>query len=105
PEGLDWDSFVQGAVAARLECISIENKPLAVISRGLADAPSGASPDTAAAWLHAWNAQQAELLTLSTNAVHIVAKNSDHMITEHAPELIIAAVKAVVHACRARMSA
>ncbi|MGH7284037.1 MAG: alpha/beta fold hydrolase, partial [Polyangiaceae bacterium] len=69
PEGLDWDSFVQGAVAARLECISIENKPLAVISRGLADAPPGAAPDTEAAWLHAWNAQQAELLTLSTNAV------------------------------------
>ena len=102
PEGLDWDSFVEGANAADSECVSIGNKPLAVISRGQPDAPSGASPEVAADWLRIWNAQQAHLLKMSTNAVHIVAKNSGHLITEDAPELIVAAVNAVVHAYRAK---
>ena len=105
PEGLDWDSFVQGAKSADVECVSIGHKPLAVISRGLPDAPFGASPEVEAAWLRIWNAQQARFLKMSTNAVHIVAKNSGHMITTQAPELIIAAVRAVVHACRARTDA
>src|SRR6185437_350299 len=92
PEGLDWDSFVQGANDANAELVSIGHKPLAVISRGLPDAPFGASPEVEAAWLRIWNAQQAHLLKLSTNAVHIVAKNSGHMIPTKAPELVIAAV-------------
>jgi pimeloyl-ACP methyl ester carboxylesterase len=100
PEGLDLDTFVAGAAEMHALSKSIGATPLVVLSRGQPDAPKGAAPDVAAAWLDRWNAQQAELPALSTNVVRVVAPSSGHMLPAQAPSLVIAAVEEVLRAAR-----
>jgi pimeloyl-ACP methyl ester carboxylesterase len=47
-----------------------------------------------------WTRLQDELATLLSNAIHVVARDSGHMIQVEAPNLVIAAVRAVVGAVR-----
>ena len=50
--------------------------------------------------LRVWGEMQAELPRLSSNGIHVVARNSDHAMMRDVPELVIAAVRAVVDASR-----
>jgi pimeloyl-ACP methyl ester carboxylesterase len=100
PEGLDLDAFVAGVREMHDTSKSIGDKPLVVVTRGLADAPPGASPAVAREWLRVWQEQQLELLGLSTNVVQVTARNSHHMIPVEAPSLVVASVEEVVQAVR-----
>jgi pimeloyl-ACP methyl ester carboxylesterase len=61
--------------------------PLVVITRGIyapGDDRSG------------WEAVQGELARLSTNSAHLVAGRSDHAVMLEQPELVVAAIRAVI---------
>ena len=47
-----------------------------------------------------WSALQDELATLSTNALHVVARDSGHSIQEDEPDLVSAGIRAVVESAR-----
>lgn len=103
-EHLDYDAFAESGELAERLSTTLEDKPLVVVTRGKPGAPNGVSPAVAAEWFRLWNEQQARLLRLSNNSVHFVARDSGHMIPDETPELVVAAVNAVVHACRGRVA-
>jgi pimeloyl-ACP methyl ester carboxylesterase len=102
PEGIDFDTFVAGTKEAWKVVVPLGDKPLVVLSRGLPDAPPSASPELATEWLRRWQEAQSKLPPLSSNSVHVVARNSRHTIQADAPKLVVAAIREVVGAVRAR---
>ena len=64
--------------------------PLVVLSQG----------QTSGQFAVEWSRFQAELATLSSNSVHVVARDSGHSIQHDAPDLVTAAIAAVVHSAR-----
>ncbi len=99
-EGLDFDTFVAGAVEMRTSSRSLGDKPLVVLTRGKDDAPPSTSPELAATMLRVWQELQSELPKLSTNSAHVVAPNSRHFIQWDAPKLVVGAIHEVVTASR-----
>jgi hypothetical protein len=65
------------------------------------DAPPGTPAEQSAKTLRVWQEMQGETLTLSTNAVQIVATKSGHYIQLAAPRPVVAGVREVVEASRA----
>jgi hypothetical protein len=49
-----------------------------------------------------WHELQAELAALSSNQRHIVASHPDHYVHKADPDLVITAIRAVVHSARTR---
>jgi pimeloyl-ACP methyl ester carboxylesterase len=64
--------------------------PLVVLSQG----------QTSGQFAIEWSRFQAELATLSSNTVHVLAHDSGHVIQADAPDLVTAAIAAVVRAAR-----
>jgi pimeloyl-ACP methyl ester carboxylesterase len=102
PEGLDFDTLVAGLAEMKASSHPLGDKPLVVLTRGKEDSPPGAPPERAAQMLGAWQAMQAELPRLSTNAAHVVARNGHHNLMWDTPTLVVASVREVVEAARAR---
>lgn len=96
PEGLDYDTFAAGFAALQTTSRSIGNRPLVVLTHGVA--PPATSPEQVRSEQE-WQAMQTEMLRLSTNAVQVIAK-SDHSIQKTAPRLVIESVRQVVDAAR-----
>jgi hypothetical protein len=83
---------------------TLGDTPLAVITRGRADdsEPLPASVRVPADRL--WTTMQDELAALSSDHVHVIALRSGHFVQRTLngqPDVVIAAVRAVVHAARA----
>lgn len=69
--------------------------PLIVIAAG--------DPKKATSWAdRTWNAEQARAATLSTNAEHLFATSSGHVIQRDDPGIVISAVKRLLEKARAR---
>ena len=69
--------------------------PLIVITAG--------DPKKATSWAdRKWNAEQARAAALSTNAEHLFATSSGHVIQRDDPAIVIAAVKRLLEKARAR---
>jgi hypothetical protein len=73
-----------------LEVTSLGAIPLVVLTQGQMNGSFAVD----------WSRFQDELAALSTSSVHVVAKNSDHMIQENAPDLVVEGVREVVDAVR-----
>lgn len=68
--------------------LSLGNKPLIVLTAGRSDSDES------------WHRMQLDLLTRSSNSKRIVVENSGHMIQNDQPDVVIAAIRAVVEKCR-----
>ena len=68
---------------------SLARRPLVVLERGLGRDPG-------------WSARQRDLARLTSNSAHVVARTSGHHIQAGQPDLVAAAVRAVVRAARSR---
>jgi pimeloyl-ACP methyl ester carboxylesterase len=68
--------------------------PLVVVTAGTIDDEYLATVPRLAA------AAQTRLASLSTNAIHVVATDSSHFVYEEAPDVVLAAIRAVVEAAR-----
>lgn len=67
-------------------------KPLVVITAGKTGTQclcQEYSEDWVEQLTKAWNALQKDLVTQSSNSKHIIAENSDHMITRHEPKIVV----------------
>jgi hypothetical protein len=77
------------ASAAQLaDVTTLGSMPLAVLTQGDLNGP----------YEVLWSRYQDELAALSTDALHMVATESDHFVQEDRPELVIATVQAVLEA-------
>jgi pimeloyl-ACP methyl ester carboxylesterase len=68
----------------------LDDIPLAVLTQG----------QTSGQFAIEWSRFQAELARLSSNAVHVVARDSGHSIQNDAPDLVKAAIAAVLRSAR-----
>jgi pimeloyl-ACP methyl ester carboxylesterase len=77
----------------------LKNKPLIVISAGKAPTPQevGLSKEVTEKFTAAWDELQKDLASKSTKSRHIIAQNSNHMIPQHQPKVIIDAVRDMMH--------
>ena len=101
-EGLDYQTFVDGAADARASSKSLGAKPLVVLTRSMEDKQPWASAAQLAEMLRVWQELQLELSKLSTNSLQLVVRNSHHFIQLNAPHLVAATVREVVRAARVR---
>ena len=86
----------------RVTSKSLGDKPLVVMTRAKEEAPPWASAELSARMLHRWQELQTDLVALSTNSMHVIARSSGHYIQRDAPGLVVAAVRASVQAARTR---
>jgi pimeloyl-ACP methyl ester carboxylesterase len=96
------DLYAGEALDAKIR--TLRDTPLAVITRGRPD-DSGPSlpPSVRGPADHLWTTMQNELEALSSDHVHVIALRSGHFVQRSAngqPDVVIAAVLAVVHAAR-----
>jgi pimeloyl-ACP methyl ester carboxylesterase len=80
--------------------MSLEDKPLMVLSAGARDPLPGASQEQSDRFNEAWTESGADLTRLSRNSEHIIAEDSAHNIQDDDPELVIDATRQVVEAAR-----
>jgi hypothetical protein len=79
---------------------SLGDRPLVVLSAGQVYRHPAVSDDVFAQMVDTWNALQADLATLSSNADRRVVPNATHYIQLDDPAAVIAAVSDVVSAVR-----
>lgn len=101
-EGIDFDTMMSGLAEVEASNRSLDAVPLVVLSRGREPIPlpPGVTAEAAAQVAQMHEGAQAQLSRLSSNSVHITAKNSRHFIQWDAPGLVVAAVHEVVDAAR-----
>jgi hypothetical protein len=97
------DLYAGEALDAKLRTLG--RTPLVVITRGrLGDSGDQSVPPTMqAAAGRLWTTMQNELAKLSSDHVHVIALRSGHFVqrsTNGQPDVVIAAVLAIVHAAR-----
>ena len=96
-EGIDLTaSGAQVLASGRLGAL-----PLVVMTAGLDEWEEGFAPELAQAQEEDWLAMQKEWAALSDNSTHIIATESDHVIQECQPELVVGVIRRLVEALRA----
>jgi bifunctional DNase/RNase len=96
PERLMWE-----ASAAQIrDTALLEDIPLIVLSRGQSDSWPGFPTDLKVNVENIGIELQRDLVGLSSNAIHIVAEHSGHMIHFDQPNLVIDAIRKVVEMVR-----
>jgi pimeloyl-ACP methyl ester carboxylesterase len=95
PEGADLEKSFEQARGS-----SIAELPLIVVTAGVDEAPLG-SP-LRARFARIWLSLQSELARLSPNAIHVIARNSGHLVMslDGQPDLVVRAIHEVVAAAR-----
>ena len=73
--------------------------PLVVITAGQDEWDEGFPPDVARALEHDWMAMQKELAALSHNSRHIIATESNHVIQDCQPDLVVDVIRQLVESC------
>ena len=101
PEGVDFDVFRAGMSELRRSHRSLGDRPLVVLTAGEKSGP-GVSEEVDAQMAAVWLDMHAENARLSSNGVHVVAKQSGHYIQLEEPQLVVAAIREVVHASRTK---
>jgi pimeloyl-ACP methyl ester carboxylesterase len=99
-EGTDIDTFAAGAADMRASSKSLGKKPLVVLTRSVEDEQPWASAELLAETLRRWHEQQAQLPSLSSNALQVIVRNSRHYIQRDAPGITVAAIGEVIRAAR-----
>jgi pimeloyl-ACP methyl ester carboxylesterase len=98
PEGLD----LRTSRCQLRDATSLGNRPLRVLSSGGKSNQSlDFPPDLVAHMARVDSDMQGELSRLSSNGMQIIAGNSGHFIQLDEPELVVTAIRDVVHSIRA----
>lgn len=77
--------------------------PLVVITAGLDEWEEGFPPDIARTLEQNWQAMQKELAALSHNGTYIIATESNHVIQDCQPELVVDVIRQLVQEISARL--
>lgn len=103
-EGLDYDSFVSGMAMLRGSDRSLGNVPLVVLTAVRAtEGGARVIPDELGKQLaREWVSMHEEVSRRSSNGAHILLEASGHDIPHDAPQVIVAAVEAVLASARTR---
>ena len=97
PEGVRFGVSLAQVVATR----GLGDKPLSVVSAGRSEPYSADFPAHLGAHLDRLReAQQEELVRLSSVGQRMIARQSGHMIPEDQPEIVVEAIRRVVEAVR-----
>lgn len=91
--------LVAGAAQVHV-CGRMGSLPLVVITAGLDERDEGFPPDLARAQEADWLAMQKEWAALSDNSTHIVATESNHVIQDCQPDMVVAVIRRLVDALR-----
>jgi pimeloyl-ACP methyl ester carboxylesterase len=75
--------------------------PLVVITAGVDEWEEGFPPELARAQEEDWQAMQQEWAALSDNSMHLIATESNHVIQDCQPELVVAVIRRLVGALQA----
>ena len=103
PEGLDLETFMNGFRDLRNTNDSLGDTPLVVLTHGKPLPPHpGIAREIEERMERLRGDLQAELPRLSSNGLQLIARNSGHFVQLDEPELVVAAVREVVAAARAR---
>jgi len=79
---------------------NLDHLPLVVLTAGRSEWPNCFPPEVKQRLDQAWQNMQEELVHLSSNSAHVVAKDSGHCIACDQPEAVIDAIRRVVAAVR-----
>lgn len=99
-EGLDLKTLLAGFDELRASKRTLGDKPLAILVAGRVLEDPNFDDAQAQQALTERQAAQKPLLRLSSNAVLIIAQDSDHQIPDEAPDTVVRAVHAVVKVAR-----
>jgi pimeloyl-ACP methyl ester carboxylesterase len=100
PEPLDWPA-TEAQVCA---CSSLGDLPLAVVSAADYNFPPGLPADYVERASSALRELQAELASLSSQSLHMLADQSGHFVQRDQPEVVVTAIRHVMEAVRRGVS-
>ena len=95
----EYTYLEESAKERRAATVSLEDKPLMVLSAGAREFP-GFSQEQSDQMNEAWTESQVDLTRVSRNSEQIIAEDSSHNIQYDDPELVIDAIRQVVDAVR-----
>ena len=91
------EGFDRAASAAQVMATGhFGDLPLVVITAGIDEWEKGFPPDIARALEQDWMAMQKELAALSHNSTHIIATESNHVIQDCQPDLVIHVIRQLI---------
>jgi pimeloyl-ACP methyl ester carboxylesterase len=96
PERVDWPASVPALHSVK----SFGSIPLVVLTAGTSDLAAALQPPYKARAYRIWLDAHSQLAALSSDSVHAIAEYSGHFIHEDQPDVVVAAVRAVVRAAR-----
>ena len=101
PDNVVWEDGPGNPIDMRaskkelLAAGSFGDTPMVVLTQNFAD-----TNEIPPRWQRKWRVLHADLAARSTNAIHVIAVDSGHMIQEEEPDLVIAAIEEVLAAVR-----
>jgi pimeloyl-ACP methyl ester carboxylesterase len=96
PERVDWPASIPAL--HRVE--SLGSIRLVVLTAGMNDLAAALQPPYKGRAWRIWLDGHSQLATLSSDSVHAIAEYSGHFIHQDQPDVVVAAVRAVVRAAR-----
>jgi len=99
--GLIYENGFQYDVTSDAHPQSVGDRPIVAITRGLLNLDER-SPAMAEYYSNIWPKLQAEIASLSTNSVSLIAEDSDHGVPYRQPQLIADAITMMIDAVAAR---
>jgi pimeloyl-ACP methyl ester carboxylesterase len=97
PESNEWEGLdVPASIAEARERWNLHNIPLIVLTAGLDEWEPGFPADTASRYTQVWLRLQEEMAALSTNSQHHIVADSDHMIHDQRPDIVIESIRELI---------
>jgi pimeloyl-ACP methyl ester carboxylesterase len=94
-EGLDAPTSIQQANASW----NLRDIPLVVLTAGVNEYEPDFPPEIARAYENVWMDLQKEYTTLTTSSTHILVEDSDHVIHDLRPDIVLEAVRQILRGC------
>jgi pimeloyl-ACP methyl ester carboxylesterase len=96
PERVDWPASVPALHRVK----SLGSIPLVVLTAGTSDLATALQPPYSGRAYRIWLDGHTQLAALSSDSVHAIAEYSSHFIHQDQPDVVVAAIRAVVRAAR-----
>jgi pimeloyl-ACP methyl ester carboxylesterase len=94
PEINEWEGLdVPASIVEARERWNLHDIPLIVLTAGLDEWDPGFPAETATRYTHVWLKLQEEMAALSTRSKHRIVEDSDHLIQDRRPEIVIESIR------------
>ena len=94
PESNDWEGLdVPASIAEARELWNLHAIPLIVLTAGVDEWEADFPMDTAERYEQVWLELQKEMAALSTNSKHRIVEDSDHLIHDRRPNIVIESIR------------